>query len=182
MPRVVWKEYLKDPSEFRKKIDKELQEKHQNEKQEQYKLKLGRERKLRFEARKHAKRCIKDLVFIVENMGNVSGTPEKEFARIFTDDNSDALSRIGKARIDGLFGLPSISVEQASLLVNALRMVGIESDFLRLQRDSQYRGEMHYKMLEYPNYSFLRDVALQLEETTSIREVGEIDIRVPKEA
>jgi len=139
------------------------------------------ERKRLCDIRKRAKTCMKDLVFIVENMHNVAN-PAKQFARIFTDDNSDALSLIGKARMDGLFGLPSISVEQASLLVNALHMVGIESDFLRLQRDSKYREEMHYKMLDDPKYSFLRDIALQLEKNTSIREVGKIDIRVSKEA
>ena len=178
MPKVLWKRYMKDPDEFRKIIDKELGDKGERERRE---IRFSRERKLRFEARKHAKRCIEDLVFIVENMGNVSDTPEKEFARIFTD-NSDAFSRVGKARLDGLFGLPSIYNKQAWDLSCALHSVGLESDFLRLQRDSKYREEMHYKMLDDPKYSFLRDIALQLEKNTSIREVGKIDIRVSKEA
>jgi len=186
MPKVLWKRYMEDPDEFRKMIDRELGDKFKGERikgeRERREIRFSRERKLRFEARKHAKRCIEDLVFIVCNMHNVSRTPEKEFARIFTDDNSDALSRIGKARIDGLFGLPLIEYGQVWDLSCALQNIGIESDFLKLQRDKKYRTEMHHKLLATPKYSFLRNLSLELEKNTSIREVGKIDIRVPNGA
>jgi hypothetical protein len=180
MPDTKWKQFMEDPKKFSERQRLKFKDRYKDlNRQYQEEREQNREKRMRCDIRKRARACIEHLVFIVSHMRNVSSAPEKEFARIFTDDTEDAFSLIGKARLDGLFGTPSIGDGQAFQLYGALNVARIESDLLRLQRDPEYRKEMHLKLLDTPNYAVLRSVSLDLEIIRSDREVGKLTIPGP---
>jgi hypothetical protein len=105
-------------------------------------------RNMMFEARKKAQKCIAWLVFLTENMPNVTDNPAKEYSRIFTPETVGKLKIVNKAINMGLLhtGEKLVLPDQVWKLSIALRNEGIEHDMYKLLKDKDYRNKMWRKL------------------------------------
>lgn len=106
MPKVTWKQFLKG----------------------KVKLKLNTERTMRHAIRERAKQNMEDLIFILENIKNVSPNVQKDFAKIFHDDKQyfKLLKVLDVAWRQSYSGTVKLATEEAwNKLYNAAMEAGL---------------------------------------------------------
>ena len=127
MPKVIWKKFLKGEE----------------------KLESNAKRKMLYEIRQRARRCMKDLTLIVENMENVTDKPAKQFVKIFTKEVYHPMHKavMDASRAGQLYKQDMVTDEQIPALILALHQAEITFDPNILYNRS-YRIDMSERLKE----------------------------------
>lgn len=126
MPKITWRKFLKN----------------------EVKLRPGAERKMRFEIRQRAQKCIEDLNFILTNLED-SKKSENEFAKIFENEKQYfSLIETMQHAYDKSYQVPIklANHENWRALKLALLAAGVKYDGDKALYDSNYRLEMVRKL------------------------------------